>query len=335
LLLKRLSEAFGVSGYETEVREIITNELKSYVDEIKTDSMGNLYAIKRAYRQGPIVMLCSHMDEIGMMITAIEKNGLLKFKVVGGIDQRTLVSKTVKIGKHKIGGVIGAKAIHLQEPEERKKALKSKDLYIDIGAKDKEEAESLVKIGDFATFDSIGRLFGENLFKGKALDNRAGNTVLVDVLKAERTKLPIFGVFTVQEEIGLRGSAIAANFVKPDLAVVLETTHAADTPETESYESITSLGNGPALTVMDMTFIRDKKLLGMLIKTAERKGIPYQFKRAVSGGTDAGRIHISQNGVPTVIISIPCRYLHSASSVVNLNDIDNTLKLTLSFLNEL
>ncbi|MDI3535396.1 MAG: tetrahedral aminopeptidase [Thermosediminibacterales bacterium] len=335
MLLKKLSEAAGVSGFENHIRNVIREELKGYVDEIKTDALGNLITYKKGKKNYPIVMLCAHMDEVGLMITSIDKDGFLKFKTVGGIDDRILVSKVVEIGETRCNGVIGAKAIHLQEAEERKKALKSKDLFIDIGAKSREDAEKKVKIGDYAWFKSSFELFGYNFCKGKALDDRAGCGVLIEILKNINNILPIYGVFTVQEEVGLRGSAVAAYSINPDLAIVIEATTANDVAEVEEHQQVTTINKGPALSVMDMTYLANKLIIKDIIKTAESRNIDIQFKRSTLGGTDAGRIQLTKEGIPSVIISIPCRYIHTPSSIISLKDYNNTIKLVECYINKI
>ncbi|NLC63946.1 MAG: M42 family metallopeptidase [Thermoanaerobacterales bacterium] len=325
MLLKQLSEAFGVSGAEDEVRNIIRDKLLEF-DKIRTDSMGNLFVEKESMFTNPKIMLCAHMDEVGIMIKAIDKNGMLKFNTVGGIDERVLVSKTVVIGSKRVRGVIGAKAIHLQEPKDRKIPIKLKKLYIDIGAKDKDEAEKQVEIGEYATFDTKYDYIGDDIVTGKAFDDRIGCYVILDLLKRQYN-IPVVGVFTVQEEVGLRGAATAAYSVNPDISIVLETTFASDVPETKEDYYCTTLGKGPAITFMDKTYIADKKLIKRVVYIAESNNIPYQYKMTVSGGTDGGRIHTTKEGVPTIILSVPCRYIHSPVSMANRNDIENTIKL--------
>ena len=324
MLLKRLSEAFGVSGAEDEVRDILRRELCD-VGKITTDSLGNLFIEKNAKLDRPKVMLCAHMDEVGLMIKHINSNGLLRFDTVGGIDHRILVSKTVVIGSNKIKGVIRAKAIHLQEPKERKSPVKSNNLYIDIGAKNKEDAEKKVSIGDYAVFDTQFNKI-DNIIMGKALDDRIGCFVLSEILK-ENYDIPVTGVFTVQEEIGLRGSATAAFKVNPDYAIVIESTFASDVPDTREEEHCTTLGKGPAITLMDMTYIAQKDMIRRIVRIADKYKIPYQYKRSTFGGTDGGRIYTTREGVQTVIFSIPSRYIHSPASVMSINDYNNTFAL--------
>ncbi|WP_018248493.1 M42 family metallopeptidase [Orenia marismortui] len=334
MLLKKLSEAIGVSGRESEVRNIIREELVNYVDEIKTDTLGNLIVYKKGKKQGPKMMLAAHMDEIGLMITDITDDGLLSFKPVGGIDKRVLVSKRVLVGDDKIPGVIGAKAIHLQKPNERKKPLDYKALYIDIGAKSKEESEKLIDLGTMASFDSKFERLGSKTVKGKAFDDRVGCAALVEIMKKDYN-FPLYGVFTVQEEVGARGATVAAYDIEPDLALVLESTTAADVPDAKEEGYSTRLGEGPALTLRDGSTIVFKAILDRLISVCEEKNIKYQFRKFTKAGTDAGKIHLSKNGIATAIISVPARYIHSPASIINLSDYESTVKLVDEFCKEI
>ena len=334
MLLKKLSEAVGVSSNENEVRDIIKEEIDDLVDSYRTDVMGNLIAVKGAKKDGPRVMLAAHMDEIGLMITAIEKNGLLKFRPVGGIDKRVLVSKPVYVGENKIKGVIGSKAIHLQQPDERKKPIPLRELYIDIGVDSREEAQKSVNKGDFVSFNTKFSQLGINHAKGKAFDDRVGCAAMIDLLKHDYD-FPLYTVFAVQEEVGLRGAARAAYDINPDLAIVIEGTSASDVPETDEHGYSTTVDKGPALTVMDNSVIASKNILNGLIDTAEQKNIPYQYRRANVGGTDAGTINLTREGIPAAVISLPCRYIHSPVSLISLSDYDHLKDLTKIYLQQL
>ena len=240
MLLKRLTEAAGVSGNEKEVRDIIIEEIKDHVDELIVDRLGNVIAYKKGKEDSKKLMITAHMDEVGLMITDIDNEGLLKFTTVGGIDKRILVSKPVLIGKNKILGVIGAKPIHLQKRDEWQKALNIDQLYIDIGAKNKEEAERLVNIGDYVSFDSQYIEFGDDLIKAKALDNRVGCSLLIELIK-ETKDIGFYGVFTVMEEIGLVGAGPAAYRVDPDISIILEGTLFYELPNMDEHLVPTSL----------------------------------------------------------------------------------------------
>lgn len=330
MLLKRLSEAFGPSGYEQEVRTILEAELEEHISEWQRDALGNLIAYKPA-TSGPRVMIAAHMDEVGLMISSVNEAGLLQFRKVGGIDDRVLVSKPVLIGHKRVPGVIGAKAIHLQRPDERKKVIEHRSLFIDIGAQTKEEALKKVKIGDYVIFATEYGKFGDGLAKGKAFDDRAGCVVLSEILK-EDYDFPLYGAFTVQEEIGLRGAGVAAYAIEPDLAIVLEGTTCNDVSGIEEHAYSTVLGAGPSITIMDGSAIGNKAMIQEVVRLAEEHGIPYQFKGTITGGNDAGRINVSRSGVPVVAISIPCRYIHSPVSVMSLADMENTISLVKLFL---
>ncbi len=331
MLLEKLSNARAVSGREKEVRELLREEIKDNVDRLKTDVMGNLIAVKGPDKPGPRVMLAAHMDEVGLMISEITTDGLLKFKPVGGFDKRILVSKKVSIGEKNISGVIGAKAIHLQKKSERDKPLDYDNLYIDIGAKNKENAEKLVSPGDMAAFTTEFKKISSHRALGKAFDDRVGCSLLAELTEYSYD-YPIYFVFTVQEEVGLRGAGQAAYWLKPDLALVLEGTSAADVPENKEFRYSTTLGKGPALTVRDRTIVVNKKLLQELIATAEEHDIPYQFRRTTAGGNDAGVINITGEGIPAAVISLPCRYIHSPVSLLDLTDYANMKKLVYNYL---
>lgn len=331
MLLERLSHASGVSGNEGEVREIIKEAVRDHVDELQVDNLGNLIALKKGKQPGPKVMIAAHMDEVGLMITWIEKNGMLRFTTVGGIDKRVLQGKAVLVGPNRLPGVIGSKPIHRQEPSERNKPLPVNQLFIDIGAKSKEEAEKKVKVGDYAIFATKFGEFGAGKYKGKAMDDRVGCLVLIETLK-NTYNMPVYGVFTTMEEIGTRGAAVAAHAVDPDLGIVLEGTVCADFMFDVPEGHATNIGAGPALSLMDATSIANKAMVRHLVELAERNKIPYQFRRATSGGNDAGRISLTRKGVPACSISVPCRYIHSPVSVVSKSDIENTIKLLDTFL---
>jgi len=318
MLLKTLSELNGTSGAEGSVRDFLRQQLKPFVDTLVVDKMGNLIATKNAHLPGPKIMLSAHMDEVALMITDITSDGFLKFQPVGGIDARILVSKPIQMNEALIG-VIGSKAIHLQKSSERQKSLTFDQLYIDIGAKCKEEATSKVKLGDYAYFMTKCEPFGEGLYKGKAFDDRVGCALLVELLKQDYA-FPLVAAFTVQEEVGLRGAKIAAYHVAPDFAIVLEGTVAADVSDREEDGWVTELGKGPACSLLDRTTLYSPKLIQWVVDIARGKGIPLQFRRGASGGNDAGSIHVSKAGIPTVVLSVPCRYIHSFVSVISEHD---------------
>lgn len=331
MILRELSELPGVSGDEGLVRDRIWEEVRDFVDGGKVDAMGNLITWKGLDKPGPRLMIAAHMDEIGLMVTRIDKDGLLRFKKVGGIDDRVLAAKAVYVGRDKIPGVIGMKPAHLTKPAERRRPVPYNELYIDIGATSKEEAEKLVRPGDYVVFATEYAELGDGLVKGKAFDDRVGCSLLVDLLK-EDAPFPIFGVFTVQEEVGLRGARIAAYEVEPDLAIVLEGTTCADIPGAEDHGQSTKLGHGPAITVMDRTNIPPVPIIEQLVRTAETNDIPWQWRRTTFGGTDAGSIHLTRAGVPSATVSVPCRYIHSPCAYMSLDDYENARRLLTAFL---
>ncbi|NLC52571.1 MAG: M42 family metallopeptidase [Firmicutes bacterium] len=334
MLLKELSELTGVSSGETAVRHYIRDRIQGQVDRIQTDRLGNLIARRDQGKKGPLVMLTAHMDEVGLMVVGIDPSGLLKIKTVGGIDERVLISKRVLVGPQRIPGVIGAKPIHLQEKEERKRPVKTTGLFVDIGATDRSDAEKDVKLGDLIAFDVEAGPFGDGLFKGKALDDRAGCAVLLNLME-KKYNLPLAYVFTVQEEVGLRGATVAAFGLNPDLALVVEATSAGDVPPLKKHQASTRLGAGPAISFMDRSVIVNPALIQRLVAVAEEAGIPYQFRESTTGGTEAGVINQTRSGIPVAVISVPCRYIHSPVGILNRNDLTQTVKLIDAFLRDI
>jgi putative aminopeptidase FrvX len=333
LLLERLSKAFGPSGDEGEVRKLILEAIRPHVASVQVDTLGNLIARKPGSKFPLKVMFDAHMDEVAFMVTHIEEGGSLRFGAVGGFDPRILPGKRLVVGRDRVPGVIGLKPIHLTAPDEQVRVTSIQELAIDIGAKDREQARRSVSVGDYATFDTcFGRLGGDppdersGRVKGKAFDDRVGCAVLVETLKGDYP-LEVIAAFTVQEEVGMRGARVAAYTVEPDLAVVLEGTVADDLPAQEGPPPCTRLGHGPAITLMDHSFIADRRLVDWLIETAEAEGIPYQFKRPNVGSTDGGAINRSRIGVPTLALSVPCRYIHAPVAVMDLDDFWHTVAL--------
>jgi len=327
MILKELSEAYGVSGNEDDVRSIVLDAVRDHVDEVRIDALGNLLTVKRGSGQDPMrVMLAAHMDEVGLMVVDHDETGQLNVRSVGGIDARLLPGTLLAVGPDRIPGVMGIKPIHLVESDEMAKAVKIEKLTVDIGAKGKDEAQELAPLGTYATFATRYRELGPTV-TGKAFDDRAGCAVLVELLRGERFAFDLHGVFTVQEEVGLRGARVAAFAVDPDCAFALEGTIADDIPKEKDVSPTTELGKGPALTVMDRSFIADRRLLRLLTDTAKEVGIPYQFKQPGLGGTDAGAIHLAREGVPSATVAVPARYIHSPVALLSLEDFDNTVRL--------
>lgn len=325
-LLEKLSNACAISGDEQQVRKIVLEEIKGYADEVKVDALGNVLAVKKAKTTDPLrVMLDAHMDEIGFMIVEDNKDGLFSFEPVGGIDVRVLPGKTVLVGKENVPGVIGAKPIHLTEHGETENKIPIELLRIDVGL----NGGGKVKVGDRATFATRFRQVGPSLF-GKALDNRLGIATLIELLKHSPKNVELLVAFTVQEEIGLRGARVAAYAFNPDLAIAVDSTPAYDLPvweETENSGYNTRLGAGPAIYIADAGTLSDPRLIRHLAQTGEALGIPFQFRQPGGGGTDAGAIHRVRTGVPTVSVSVPGRYAHTAQMVARTADWENTLAL--------
>jgi len=324
-ILKELSEANGAPGCEDNVRELIAKFVENYVEKLSVDRLGNLITVKGEGR--PKVMLAAHMDEVSLMIRHIDDNGFIKFVNLGSVSPHVLLGEEVAIegSKGVVYGVVGTKPPHLREPT---RELRIEDLYIDVGAESKKDVAELgISVGDFAFFNTKFRVHGKRVM-GKAFDDRVGCTVLIEVLReVESIKGSLYGVFTVQEEVGTRGAKVAAFSVEPDVAIVLEGTIAADTPDVPAYKAITRLRRGPAIRVMDATMITNRRLLKFVIEVAEELKVPYQLQISPTSGTDAGRIHLTKSGVPSIVISVPCRYIHSPRSIAIVDDIEHTVEL--------
>lgn len=301
--------------------------VREHVDEVRVDALGNVLAVKRG--QGPqcmCVMLAAHMDEIGLMVVGHDSDGFLQVRAVGGVDPRLLPGKLLLVGPERIPGVIGVKPVHLLKDGEEEKPPKIEDLVVDVGAKGKDEAQKLAPLGTYAAFATQFRELGPTV-SGKAFDDRAGCAVLVELLRGEHFSFDLHAAFTVQEEVGLRGARVAAYAIQPDCAFALEGTIADDLPKDKDVSPTTELGKGPAITVMDRSFIADRRLVRLLTGTAEELGIPYQVKQPGIGGTDAGAIHLAREGVPSVTVAVPSRYIHSPVALLSLDDFNNTVRL--------
>lgn len=334
MLLKELTELNGVSGNEAEVREFIKNEAKKYSDDIKVDSMGNLTCLKKGENSKYKIMISAHMDEVGFMVTGYGEGGVLKFATVGGIDNRILLGKRLIVGEKKLEGVIGGKPIHLQNATERQSNVNIKNMYIDIGANSKEEAEKLVSIGEYAAFYSSYSNLGKNVIKAKALDDRAGCAILLDILKNKKYNFDLYACFTVQEEVGLRGAQVLSYDICPDVALVVEGTTCSDVLDVEDYEQSTILGEGAALTIMDRGAYANKRLVEFLYTNGKKNDIKVQYKTTTTGGNDAGRIQTTKGGVVVASISVPCRYIHSPVSLMSKSDFESCSKLVKMALDE-
>lgn len=332
MLLEKLCNLPGPSGFEGKVRDFIIEEVRPYVDEIKVDKMGNVIVHKKG--NGKKVVLDAHMDEVGFIITGYNEDGTLKFSALGGINSKIIPSKVVLIGDEEIPGVIGVKPIHLQSGDERKKGLTYSDCAIDIGVNSKEEAKALVELGEYVIFDTYYEEFGEGLAKGRAFDDRMGCYVLIEALK-ENYDCDLYGVFTVQEEVGDRGAYTSSYGIMPDIGIALEGTICADMPSIEKRYWATYIGGGPAISIMDRTSIFNDDIAQDIMNIAEEKAIPYQRRRAIAGGNDAGAIIMAGKGAKVATISVPCRYIHSSISVASLADVENTKNLVIEYIKSL
>jgi endoglucanase len=306
--------------------------MKPYVDEITIDRLENVIAVKHGKADSPKIMLAAHMDEVGLMVKTINKDGFLQFTKIGGIDDRILPAQKVIVHTKKgaFPGIIGSKPPHIQKEEERRKILPFDDLFIDIGADGKDDAVNKgVSIGDPVSFDVKYASLGNDVVMGKAFDNRAGCAAMVETLKLlEKTEWSVCAVGTVQEEVGLRGAGAAAFGVDPDVAIALDVTIAGDVPGVREFDTSVKMGKGPALTISDSGLITHPKVLRWLIDTAEQEIIPIQLESGLLGSTDAARISITRQGIPCGNVSIPTRYIHSSTGVLNLRDIEKSAKLT-------
>ena len=331
-LLKQLCRQNGVSGDEDAVRDFLREQAGPYADSIRTDALGNLIVFKKGLRSdGPKLLLAAHMDEVGLIVTRITDEGFCKFDFVGGVDRRVAIGKPVVLGPEKVPGVIGLKAIHLVSREEGKKVPKTDSMYLDIGAADKDEALALVRPGTYGAFLGEPEELGEGMLKAKAIDDRVGCAVMLSLLR-EELPMDVTFAFTAQEEVGTRGAFAAAFSVKPDIALVLETTTAADLPGVDDHRKVCAPGKGPVISYMDGGTIYDRELFEDLRCLAEKHRIPWQTKEYIAGGNDARTIQRTKSGVRVAALSAAVRYLHAPASVGSISDFEAMLKLTRLFL---
>lgn len=323
-LLERLCNVIAVSGDESEVRKIVLDVIKPYADEVKVDAIGNVLAIRRGTGKNRLrVMLDAHMDEVGFMIVADDGEGIYRFENVGGIDVRHLVGKQVWVGRSRTPGVIGGKPVHLMSTDERVTKVPLDGLRIDLGLNGK------ANVGDRAGFATKFKRVGPSILS-KAIDDRIGVATVIELLKNAPSNVDVCAAFTVQEEIGLRGARVAAQYFNPNLAIAVDSTPAYDMPMHDDSENVsynTKLGFGPAIYIADGSTLHDPRLVRFLAETAEAGNIPYQFRQPGGGGTNSGSIQRVLAGVPTVSVSVPHRYTHSPVSISRVEDWKNTLKL--------
>lgn len=323
--LEKLSNLPGISGREDAVREYILKEVEACCDEVMVDPAGCILAKKKGARPAEKrLMIAAHMDEVGLIVTRICEDGLLSFAPVGGIDPRVVCGKTVLVGENRIPGAIGIVPIHLSSDKDSVPAFDS--MYIDIGASSKDECEKYVTPGDYAVFDTVFEPFGDGLLKGKAIDDRAGCAIMLELLKRDFPN-DVYFAFTTMEEVGTRGAKCASFTLQPDYAIVLESTTAADIAGVEEKSKVCRVGNGAVVGFMDRSTIYDSELYRRTLDIAREKNIPCQIKQAVAGGNDSGAIHQSRGGVRTMAISLPCRYLHAPASVIAQSDFEAVCEL--------
>lgn len=325
-LLKELCLINGISGGEEKVRDYIIEQIKGFC-EYEIDNLGSIIAFKKgAKTPDKRIMVSAHMDEVGFIVNYINDDGSLEFTSVGGVDPSVVMGKRVSVGEKEINGVVGSAAVHNISKSDREKAPKLSSLCVDIGAKSREEASKLVRLGDSVYFESDFLKLGDNKIMSKAIDDRFGCAVMIKLLQSE-LEYDTYFTFVVQEEIGLRGARAAAYTVNPDVAVVIEATTASDIPSAEGEKKVCLLGNGPVVSFMDRATIYSKELYDLAFDTAKEINVKCQTKTMIAGGNDAGAIHTSGGGVKTIAVSLPCRYIHSPSSVADVRDIEDSYRL--------
>ncbi len=332
---KSLVESHGVSGFEQEIQKIYREFVKPFADKIETDIHGNVYAVKNGKSDFKL-MICGHADEVGLMVNYITDKGFVYFKPVGGIDPAILPGQRVEIfhKNNKVRGIIGRKAVHLISSSDRNNAPKIEDLWIDIGAKSKEDAEKKISIGDYVTFSPGLEILNDDIVVSKSTDNKVGVYIAAMVLKElkdDDIDINVFSVSAVQEEVGLRGSTTSAYNIKPNAAIIIDVTHATDYPGiSKSKSGEITLGKGPAIAVGAAI---NPKIYEILVETCEKNNIDFQIEPTPSrSGTDTDAIQISRGGVATGLLSIPNRYMHTPGEVISLKDVDDTVELLVNFI---
>ncbi len=331
-LLKKILEAPGISGYESAIAKIMHDELRRACRNAHIDSFGNVIATKGSGKKK--IMVCAHMDEIGLLVKQITKDGYLLFIKVGGIDDRILPAQrvVVKARGGDLLGIIGSKPPHMQKDEERKLSPKYEDMYIDIGCKTKEEAHKKVEIGDAAIFEPNAGVLNGKLYYGKAVDDRVGCYALIRIMEKVKASAQVFAVATTQEEVGLKGARTSSFRIEPDFALAIDTTISGDTPHMKERDSALKLGGGISITIMEAAgrgVIVSEKIKNMLIDTAKKNRIKYQIDVIEGGMTDGAMIYMNRGGIPTGVLAVPTRYIHSASAVFNIDDVSAAIELAI------
>ncbi len=341
-LLKEITEANGVSGYEDEVRRLMARELKGLADTVETDKMGSIFGRKKGSSESPKVLVVGHMDEVGFMVKEISSEGYIRFLPLGGWWGHVALGQRMRIITRKgpVLGVVGSKPPHLLEAEERKKVLELKDMFIDVGVQEGFDArkELDIRVGDPIIPDSQFTIMGnKKMYLSKAFDNRVACAIALDVLRAFKgTEHPntILAGGSTQEEVGLRGATTLAHVTDPDVAMIVDVGIGQDIPP-DGFKKAEKMGGGPAVLIFDATMIPNIKLRDLVIDTAEEKKIPYHLSYMERGGTDGARIHVSRSGVPSIVIGPPIRYIHSHNGILNRDDYDNTVRLVTEVIRKL
>jgi putative aminopeptidase FrvX len=341
-MFKELTEAPGAPGHEGPAREIMRKYIAPFSDETYTDNLGSLIAVKKGTSEGPKIMVAGHLDEVAFMVTMITDKGFLRFQPLGGWWEQVMLAQrvTVLTRKGSIEGVIGSTPPHILSPEARKKPVDKKNMFIDIGASSKEEAEEFgVRPGDTVIpICPFTVMKNPKLMMAKAWDNRIGCAIAIEVLKqlkAEQHPNIVYGVGTVQEEVGLRGAQTSVNTVAPDISFAVDVGIAGDTPGIKKEEAQSKLGDGPQLLLYDASMIPHRGLRDFVIDTAEEQNIPFQYDSMAGGGTDAGRMHLHNKGVPSLVVGVATRYIHSHAAILHRDDFDNAVKLLVAVIKRL
>lgn len=333
-MLKDLTDARAIPGHEKEARDVMSKYISPHADEVFTDNLGSLIAKKVGKDEGPKIMVAGHLDEVGFMITRIDDNGFIYFQTVGGWWSQVMLAQRVTIltNKGDLTGIIGSKPPHILPADARKKAVDIKDMFIDIGASSKEEAQEFgIRPGDSVVpYFEFTQMKNEKMLLAKAWDNRIGCAIAIEVLrklKGENHPNVVYGVGTSQEEVGLRGARTSAHAIKPDIGFGVDVGIAGDTPGVSDKDADSKMGEGPQIILYDASMVSHKGLRDFVVDTAEQNKIPYQYSSMAGGGTDSGSIHLTANGVPSLSITIATRYIHSHAAMLHRDDFENAVSL--------
>ncbi|SES08163.1 Putative aminopeptidase FrvX [Gracilibacillus ureilyticus] len=341
-MLKELTDARAIPGNEKEAREVMEKWITPYADRVYTDNLGSLIAEKTGEENGPKIMIAGHLDEVGFMVTRIDEKGFVYFQTVGGWWSQVMLAQRVTIMTRKgdITGIIGSKPPHILSAEARKKPVEIKDMFIDIGATSREEAEEFgVLPGDsIVPYFEFTQMKNEKLLLAKAWDNRIGCAIAIEVLKrlkGENHPNIVYGVATAQEEVGLRGAKTATHTIQPDIGFAVDVGIAGDTPGISAKEADSKIGEGPQIILYDASMVSHKGLRDFVVKTADTHSIPYQYATMAGGGTDSGSIHVTANGVPALSITVATRYIHTHAAILHRDDFENAVRLLVEVIKDL